>query len=742
MKIIHVVTLVSSDNAFGGPLRVAVNLSRAMIEQGHDVEIVAAYLGDGQEPPSTIEGVPARLFRARRVLPLGFSGLIAPGLIRYLRTRVKDADMVHVHMTRDLITLPVAGWLSAHRIPFVVQTHGQIDRSTRVLARVLDVAIVRRVLRGARRVFVLTVAEQRDVAEVARSAGIRFAVVPNGATMPPTQASPEASSTVLFLARLAARKRPQTFVRVAAAVHERFPRARFDLVGPDEGEGAAVERLIRELDAGDYVAWRGAASHAEGLDAMQKAAVYVLPAVDEPFALSVLEAMSMGLPCVVTDSCGLVGLVSDPTSLIASSADEEHLQHAVESLLADDELRAETGRRARAEAEANFKIEHIARRVVDQYELTRGEKAGEGALWITNSASPYRRPVWDALGRKLALRVALLESDAMLASDARRGPEWAAAEVRDAGYQLQTLASLRLGRGERRFYVLRQRASALLGRDRRILIGGWESPGYWQMLVVAKLRGARTVGFYESTLSTNRHSRGPIAAARRWFFRHLDAVVVPGAAAEEALLAMGVEARRVYRGFNAVDVQAFSLAAHSQPSHPAIGHRFVYVGQLIGRKNVDGLIRAFSDVRADGDVLTIVGRGEQQAALQSLAQGLSLGDAVVFRGRVPYDELPDLLAQSQTLVLPSREEVWGLVVNEALAAGCHAVVARDAGVAVSVAPMRGVWIVATDRESLAAGMAASRAGWHERILDAEILQKTPDAFADVFFRALTSAPKP
>lgn len=750
MKIIHLVTLVSSDNAFGGPLRVAVNLSRAMIDEGHEVEIVAAYLGDAH-PPTHIEGVPARLFRARRLLPLGFSGLIAPGLIRYLRSRVDDVDMVHVHMTRDLITLPAAGWLAARRRAFVVQTHGQIDRSRRVLAHVLDAAIVRRVLRRARRVFVLTDDERADVAAVARSADVRFSVVPNGTTIPHTTATPSTSSTVLFLARLAERKRPQAFVRVAAAVHERFPAARFELIGPDEGEAPAVEGLISELHAEHYVSWRGAASHAAGLEAMQNAAVYVLPAVDEPFALSVLEAMSMGLPCVVTDSCGLVGLVSDPASLIVSASDVTHLQHALESLLADESLRADTGRRARAEAQANFTIEHIARRVLEQYEISSGEQAAaSGVLWITNSASPYRRPVWAALGRRLALRVALLESDAMLASDARRGAEWSASGVESAHYGLQNLASVRLGRGERRFYLLRQRASAVLRDNRAVLIGGWESPGYWQMLLEARRRGARAVGFYESTMITNRHTGGPIAAARRWFFRHLDAVVVPGLAAEQAVLAMGIAPDRIYRGFNAVDVEVFSAAAREATAQNdpeaqndaeahAGGHRFVYVGQLIERKNIDALLQAFNQVRAAGDVLTIVGQGDQAAALEKRAGELALRESVVFTGHVSYDDLPGLLAQQHTLVLPSEEEVWGLVVNEALAAGCHAVVSQNAGVAMSVESMRGVVVVQTDSVSLAAGMAESRDQWRGRIMDAEILEKTPEAFADVFWRALTAA---
>lgn len=72
MRILQVVSLLSPDGAFGGPARVAINQSAALIRKGHDVTLAAGTRGY-PIPPTDIGGVPLRLFPARTLLPgLGF----------------------------------------------------------------------------------------------------------------------------------------------------------------------------------------------------------------------------------------------------------------------------------------------------------------------------------------------------------------------------------------------------------------------------------------------------------------------------------------------------------------------------------------------------------------------------------------------------------------------------------------------------------------------------------------------
>lgn len=356
-------------------------------------------------------------------------------------------------------------------------------------------------------------------------------------------------------------------------------------------------------------------------------------------------------------------------------------------------------------------------------------------LWVTNNAAPYRMPVWESLAENVDLKIRLLQKDEELLSAGRRTADWTASSARSSGLDITTLRTLRIGRGERLYYGLRESASRLVGGCDAVLLGAWESPACWQLSAAAGRLGVRRVGFYESTRMSQRHHKGPVARARGKFFRSMDAVVVPGRAAANALQDLGVDESRIFEGFNAVDVASFASVAEHAPVTE--GHRFLYVGQLIDRKNVDGLIRAFARVSRSDDTLTIVGAGPERPYLEAIAENLHIADSVQFVGALPYRGLPTVMGEHHTLVLPSREEVWGLVVNEALAAGRHAIVSACAGVAASVDGMRGVFICSPSDFDLPQALRASREGWQKPIADHEILSETPQKFARTFYEALT-----
>jgi glycosyltransferase involved in cell wall biosynthesis len=336
------------------------------------------------------------------------------------------------------------------------------------------------------------------------------------------------------------------------------------------------------------------------------------------------------------------------------------------------------------------------------------------------------------------LNVLLVENrDRFLKASGNRGPEWADHEP--SGYAVSEIPTFRVAKGERVYYLAKRLSGLRRTRPDAVVLGGWESPAYWQALAWCKRRRVRTVGFYESTLTTHRHRAGLIAAARRWFFRHLDAVVVPGTAAREAIVAMGVSPENIHVGFNAVDVdqihqQTWQRRESATASAP--GHQFLYLGQLIERKNVASLVEAFSRVRGQDDTLTIAGVGDREVALRLLVEQLDVAENVRFVGLVPYAELPALFAAHKTLVLPSIEDVWGLVVNEALAAGLHVVVSNTCGVAPSVDGMKGVFLAHPALGSIARNMRASADSWTAPIRNPEILEMTPARFADVFVQAL------
>lgn len=106
--------------------------------------------------------------------------------------------------------------------------------------------------------------------------------------------------------------------------------------------------------------------------------------------------------------------------------------------------------------------------------------------------------------------------------------------------------------------------------------------------------------------------------------------------------------------------------------HPPVqrDHKeILYVGQLIVRKRVDLLLTAFSKLDEPTARLRIIGQGEEEQNLKQLANQLGIAARVSYSQGMPNAEIVAAMAAADVLVLPSKFDGWGAVVNEALMVG-------------------------------------------------------------------------
>jgi glycosyltransferase involved in cell wall biosynthesis len=355
-----------------------------------------------------------------------------------------------------------------------------------------------------------------------------------------------------------------------------------------------------------------------------------------------------------------------------------------------------------------------------------------GLLWVTNVATPYRAPLWAALGERHDLTVALL-------ADSEPNRSWKVALDRSrysvVSLQARTLTS---SGGSTIYGPSRQLMELIARRPRAVVLDGWESPAFLTARWWAKHHGVPVIASYRSTLSTHRFNAGPVSALRRWFFRGADLVLTAGQASTEAVTAMGVPLSSIVEGFNTVDVDRFSVGAAkvraAQPDRP--GHHFLYVGQFIPRKNVESLIIAFASMRDPDDTLTLVGGGPLENDFRVLGRFLEIENALTFLGNLDGDDLVTAYGMANTLVLPSTEEVWGLVVNEGLAAGLHAVVSTACGITRSIDQMPGVITTGPNARDIEEALCRSRLNWDGPLIDHPVTRHTPLALSTVVLSAM------
>ena len=109
--------------------------------------------------------------------------------------------------------------------------------------------------------------------------------------------------------------------------------------------------------------------------------------------------------------------------------------------------------------------------------------------------------------------------------------------------------------------------------------------------------------------------------------------------------------------------------------------RFCFVGQMVRRKGGDCLLRAAARLPAGSWSMELVGDGTERRQWEALAAEAGLADRVHFLGNQSNPATLRTIRSADALVLPSRWDGWGAVVNESLMAGTPAIVSDACGAA-------------------------------------------------------------
>jgi glycosyltransferase involved in cell wall biosynthesis len=298
-------------------------------------------------------------------------------------------------------------------------------------------------------------------------------------------------------------------------------------------------------------------------------------------------------------------------------------------------------------------------------------------LIVTEIPAPFRIPLFNALAREhgVELQVCFLaERDPRRTHYRVYRDEFAFDEV--------VLPGIGLRRGGR-WLMLNRGVLRLLRRTRPdvIVAGGWNQPTFWQVLLAARLTRTPALLWVESTSRDARVGGAPARRLRRLALCLAVGFVVPGRASREYLRGLGVPDERIAVAPNAVELRIFVERVDAERTDRAAlcerlgldGCVFLYVGRLDAEKGLDILLGAMRDVPG---TLVLIGSGPLEPELRR-----SAGERVRLLGALARDELVPWYAAADVLVLPSRSEPWGMVLNEAAAAGLPLVATEAVGAA-------------------------------------------------------------
>jgi len=225
----------------------------------------------------------------------------------------------------------------------------------------------------------------------------------------------------------------------------------------------------------------------------------------------------------------------------------------------------------------------------------------------------------------------------------------------------------------------------------------------FEMALIRRLFFPRSRLIVHSSQNLYKQFPFPFCAMEAFVMRQADAMFARSDEIRQVLRRKGCR-RPIHVVPHGVDPVRFSPASKSDPfSENNLPLQVGYVGSLIRQKGVHLLIEAISSSILEMD-LTIIGNGEEQAALKAQAAQSPGVSRIKFGDSIPNRQVPEFLRTVDVLVLPSVtmpnwKEQFGRIIIEAMACGVP-VVGSDSGAIPEVIGDGGLVFAEKDVEQL------------------------------------------
>ena len=299
---------------------------------------------------------------------------------------------------------------------------------------------------------------------------------------------------------------------------------------------------------------------------------------------------------------------------------------------------------------------------------------------LTNIPAPYRKPMWEAYA-KIPSTVFDIYYCASIESD-RKWVVPKAEGVREIFLKGKTFgksAHLNLG-------IIK------LARKYDLwVIGGYSMPTAQLLIILCKMFKKPYVVMADgiSPLKLKMRENPLKLAWKRFLVKGCSAWLGNGTVGKLYAKKLGITEDKIYNQYLTVDVDHFrSLLPDRKRIRqnkrgklgiPEEAYVILYIGRLVKHKGVQDLITAFKAVAAENEIsyLLIVGHGDYEEELKRIS---AKHPRIIFTGNIQYDRIHEAYFASDLFVLPTYDDPWGLVINEALACELPVITTDAAGV--------------------------------------------------------------
>jgi glycosyltransferase involved in cell wall biosynthesis len=382
LKILQVIPYFYPAWRFGGPVRVAYDISRKLVERGHSVVVYTSDIREKNTRMGTvyskIGGVDVFYFKNLCLSAAKRNLFVTPSLMPAVKNNAKFFDVVHIHGNRTTQSPVLHHFLKKSSVPYVVQAHGGLPIiGGHRLKQLYDLFFGHELLKDASKVIALT----RTEVQKYRCMGVpkeKIEVIPNGidlseyADLPPKGCFKkkfgidESKKTILYLGRINRIKGIDFLIRAYASLIKDMNcnNALLVIAGPDDGYLNEAKSLASSLGVSNSVLFTGSMYGRDKIEAYIDSDVYVLPSIYETFPMTVLEAYACGKPVIASKVGGLSDLVmNEETGMLVDLGNTEQLAKNILYLLNNAGKAKEMGLKGKEFIKDNFAIEKVVDRL-------------------------------------------------------------------------------------------------------------------------------------------------------------------------------------------------------------------------------------------------------------------------------------------------------------------------------------------------------------------------------------------
>ncbi|GAB4315825.1 MAG: glycosyltransferase [Methanobacteriaceae archaeon] len=329
MKILQVTPFFKPSWEAGGPPRLAYDISRSLVERGHEVTV---YTTDGfkyrldveKNCPVAVDGIETYYFRNLSNYLTRKMNFLTPYYLPLVARRdIKNFDLIHIHEHRTLLAVIVHYYARKYDIPYVLQPRGSApllgkDKQKIVFDKIYGDNIVHdahKIIFTSTREAEKTLEtfpfiEEEQKAFIPNSIDMDyFKKLPNQGTFRAKYSLSKDDTIILYLGRLNKIKGLDSLLKAFKLLKEDRDKVKLVMVGPDDGYQDHLLNMISEMELADDVILTGTLNGKEKLSAYVDGDLFVLPSSYESFGNVVFESLLSGTPVIVSDKCGCADII-------------------------------------------------------------------------------------------------------------------------------------------------------------------------------------------------------------------------------------------------------------------------------------------------------------------------------------------------------------------------------------------------------------------------------------------------